>query len=46
LNYAQNNALLNALRGGYGGYGGGGGGNYATVTNPYFTPSGTPPGGD
>ena len=46
LNYSQNNALLNALRGGYGGYGGGGGGNYATVTNPYFTPSGTPPGGD
>ena len=46
LNYTQNNALLNALRGGYGGYGGGGGGNYATVTNPYFTPSGTPPGGD
>jgi hypothetical protein len=46
LNYTQNNALLNALRGGYGGYGGSGGGNYATVTNPYFTPSGTPPGGD
>ena len=46
LNYSQNNALLNALRGGYGGYGGSGGGNYATVTNPYFTPSGTPPGGD
>ena len=46
LNYSQNNALLNALRGGYGGYGGSGGGNYATVTNPYFTPSGTPPEGD
>jgi len=42
LNYTQGNALLNALRGGYGS----GGGNYATVTNPYFTPSGTPPGGD
>ena len=39
LNYSQGNALLNALRGG-----GGGGVNYATVTNPYFTPSGTPPG--
>ena len=47
LNYSQGTALTNALRGGYGGYGGyGGGGNYATVTNPYFTPSGTPPGGD
>ena len=40
LNYSQGTALTNALRGGYGG-----GGNYATVTNPYFTPSGTPPGG-
>ena len=39
LNYSQNNALLNALRGGSGG------GNYGTVVNPYFTPSGTPPGG-
>jgi hypothetical protein len=44
LNYSQNNALLNALRGGGGNYGSGS--NYATVTNPYFTPSGTPPGGD
>lgn len=35
LNYSQGNALLNALRGG-----GGGGGNYATVSNPYFTPMG------
>jgi hypothetical protein len=41
LNYSQGTALTNALRG----YGSGGG-NYATVTNPYFTPSGTPPGGD
>lgn len=39
LNYSQGTALTNALRGG--GYGG----NYATVANPYFTPSGTPPGG-
>jgi hypothetical protein len=34
LNYSQGNALTNALRGG--GYGG----NYATVSNPYFTPMG------
>jgi hypothetical protein len=40
LNYSQGTALTNALRGGYGS-----GSNYATVTNPYFTPSGTPPGG-
>ena len=40
LNYTQGTALTNALRGGYGS-----GSNYAAVTNPYFTPSGTPPGG-
>ena len=40
LNYSQGTALTNALRGGYGS-----GSNYAAVTNPYFTPSGTPPGG-
>jgi hypothetical protein len=34
LNYSQGNALTNALRGG--GYGS----NYATVSNPYFTPMG------